>query len=252
MNYMGSKRQYSKYIIPILNKYIRDNNITCFYDIFTGGANVADKIECERVIANDLSPTLIDLHQQAQKGFEKIPKDGNREYWDEAYAEYKRLKKNNWEEPKIPLYEIGAIEWYSSYARGGFPRGYAKTTDTRNYFVEGRKAHQTQANTNKYKKIEFICKDYKEIDIEPDQVIYCDPPYKGTKPYGIEPKFNHEEFFEWVREKSKTNPIFISEQEAPEDFNIVWAKDGVIRTNILHNDFKACERLFFIDNRVKV
>lgn len=26
----------------------------------------------------------------------------------------------------MPLYEIGAIEWYASFSNGGFPRGYAK------------------------------------------------------------------------------------------------------------------------------
>ena len=252
MNYMGSKRQYSKYIIPILNKYIKDNEITCFYDVFTGGGNVADKVDCKRVVGCDLSPTLIALHKQAQDDFSKIPLNGDREYWDRAYTEYKRLRDNNWENPQIPLYEIGAIEWYSSYARGGFPRGYAKITSTRNYFIEGRKAHQTQANTTKYKKIDFVCSDYRNLEIEPNQVIYCDPPYKGTKPYGIEPKFNHAEFFEWAREKSKTNPVFVSEQSAPDDFEIIWAKDGVIRSASLHNDFEACEKLFFIDNRVKV
>jgi len=62
MVFMGSKRRYCKYIVPIINKYIKENNIKTFLDIFCGGANLADKIICDNVIANDLSPTLIALH----------------------------------------------------------------------------------------------------------------------------------------------------------------------------------------------
>lgn len=58
MVYMGSKRRYAKYIVPIIDKYIQNNNITDFYDIFCGGANLADKITCENIYCNDLSPHI--------------------------------------------------------------------------------------------------------------------------------------------------------------------------------------------------
>lgn len=92
MVYMGSKRRYCKYIVPIIQKYINGNNINTFVDCFCGGANLADKINCKTVICNDISPTLIALHQQAQADFSKIPTNGDREYWDLAYAEWKRIK----------------------------------------------------------------------------------------------------------------------------------------------------------------
>ena len=62
MVYMGSKRRFAKYIVPYIQNYIKENNITTFVDIFCGGANLTDKIKCDKVIANDLSPTLIALH----------------------------------------------------------------------------------------------------------------------------------------------------------------------------------------------
>lgn len=76
MVYMGSKRKYCKYIVPIIQKYIDEHNIVQFIDCFCGGANLADKINCKRVICNDLSPTLIALHKQAQEDFSKIPEEG--------------------------------------------------------------------------------------------------------------------------------------------------------------------------------
>lgn len=251
MTYMGSKRKYAKDIVPIIQKYINDNNIIDFYDVFCGGGNLIDKIYCENLNASDLSPSLIALHQQAQKDFSQIPIDGSREYWDEAYTNWKNLKNNNFKDLSIltmPLYEIGAIEWYASFSNGGFPRGYAKNSNGRNYYQEAWRNHKKQSEEENYKKICFSCCDYKELTIPPNALIYCDSPYKNTKPYAINPKFNHEEYYDWLREKSKTNPIFISEQFMPEDFEVVWFKE-VKRTAGRDNNFKANETLYFIDSR---
>ena len=38
MIYQGSKNRLAKYIIPILQKYIDENNIKLFIDCFCGGA----------------------------------------------------------------------------------------------------------------------------------------------------------------------------------------------------------------------
>lgn len=37
MQYMGSKNRYAKYIVPIIQKYIDDNNITKYLEPFVGG-----------------------------------------------------------------------------------------------------------------------------------------------------------------------------------------------------------------------
>lgn len=257
MVYMGSKRKFTGDIAPIINKYIKDNNITEFYDVFCGGANLTDKIICDNVYGIDLSPTLIALHQQAQKDFSVIPEEGSREWYDEAYAEYKKILKNfsdkktltDYEaESSMPLWKIGAIEWYGTFSSRGFSGGYAKPTETRRDYITRRKNHLLQSETDNYKRIYFSQNNYLLIDIPKNALIYCDPPYKATKPYQINPHFNHAKYYDWLREKSKTNPIFMSEQEMPNDFPIIWTKD-TNRTNGLDNTFKATEKLYFIDNR---
>lgn len=259
MVYMGSKRRFCKDIVPIIQKYIDDNNIDIFFDCFCGGANLTDKINCEKVCGNDISPTLIALHKQAQQDFEKIPKDGDRKFWDTAYAEWKKIRQaiNNKEpipKTEMELYKIGAIEWYSSFANGGFPRGYAKSTNTRNYYQEAYRNHKKQAQNSNYKKIVFNQSDYKNLaklkDFTKDHnlLFYCDAPYRNTKPYGIQPKFNFDEYYNWLREVSNYIPIFISEQYMPEDFQCIWEKEAK-RTAGKDNNFQACEKLFFIDNR---
>jgi len=66
-------------------------------------------------------------------------------------------------------------------------------------------------------KLQFFNGDYFDVEIPDGAVIYCDPPYKGTAEYH-EGAFNHNQFWEWVREKSKTNKVYISEYQAPDDF----------------------------------
>ena len=74
--------------------------------------------------------------------------------------------------------------------------------------------------------VQFYNLDYSQVEIPKGSVVYCDIPYKNTTPYcknevGV---FNHEEFYEWVRENSDSYSIYISEykQNVPEDFEIVW------------------------------
>lgn len=74
----------------------------------------------------------------------------------------------------------------------------------------------------------------------------CDPPYQGTTGYKTG-AFNHEEFFQWCRDmKAKGNIVFVSEYNAPDDFEVVW--QGEIKTNFSSQrkeaTHKAVEKLF--------
>lgn len=260
MVYMGSKRKYCKDIVPIIQKYIDEHNITTFVDAFCGGANLADKIKCENVIANDLSPTLIAIHKKVQSNPSEVPEHCTREDWDTAYNDWKIIKKTmdeGYEHPKVettyPYWKIGAIEWYASFSNGGFPRGYAKPSHDRDYYNEAYRNHQKQSQEENYKKIHFQQGDYRFIvschsGAWPNTLVYCDSPYKGTKPYAINPKFNFEEYYDWLRIASQYYPIFISEQEMPEDFPVIWEKD-VKRTAGKDNNFKAIEKLYLIGDK---
>jgi DNA adenine methylase len=49
-------------------------------------------------------------------------------------------------------------------------------------------------------------------------LVYCDPPYQGTTQYGAFNGFDHELFWNTMREWSKNNTVVISEYSAPDDF----------------------------------
>lgn len=243
MIYMGAKTKYADYIIPILQKCIDENNVTTYIEPFCGGCNIIDKIKCENKFAYDRSDTLIALLSLAAEDFDKVMKDGNRELWDKGKAYVKEGKMPE----DMTLADIGAMEFFASYCRGGFPRGYAKNTATRNYYKEAYKNLEKQVPN--LKGIKFGCQNYWDLTPEiKNAVIYCDPPYEGTKIYGYanQPKMDYNHFWNWARELSKNNFVFISEQVAPHDFKAIWTQE-VKRTTNKENNFKAVEHLFIYE-----
>lgn len=239
MVYMGSKARYAPHIIPILQKCINDNNVDTYIECFVGGANIIDKIECKNKIGYDRSDTLIALLQTAADDFDKVMKSGSRELWDKG----KGYVKDGIMPEDMTLAEIGAMEFFASYCNGGFPRGYAKNTSTRDYYNEAYRNMEAQAP--RLKGITFKCQNYWDLEDCKNAVIYLDPPYQGTKFYGYsnQPQMDYNHFWDWVRKISKNNYVFVSEQNAPEDFEILW-EQKVTRTTNKENNFKAVEKLF--------
>ena len=74
---------------------------------------------------------------------------------------------------------------------------------------------------NKQNIKQIIKWSYNEVAIPKDAIVYCDPPYNNTATYA-EWWFNHKEFWDYVRELSKTNKVFVSEYTAPKDFRVIY------------------------------
>lgn len=72
------------------------------------------------------------------------------------------------------------------------------------------------------------CQDFKEALATAaklgDVLVYCDPPYQGTGRYHGVSEFNHEEFWEQLRNLPPHVKVLVSEESAPEDFVRVWSK----------------------------
>lgn len=236
---MGSKSKYAKYIVPVLQAAIDRHEIDTYIEPMVGGANIIDKIKCKNKFGYDRSDTLIALLDLASKDWDKVLKSGSRELWDKGKA----YVKDGIKPDDMSLADIGAMEFFASFCNGGFPRGYAKNTDKRDYFKEAYSNMEKQAPN--LKGVTFKCQNYWEMAEVQNAVIYLDPPYQNTKTYGYanQPKMDYDHFWNWVRDISKNNYVFISEQTAPEDFEVIWEQE-VIRTTNKENNFKAVEKLF--------
>ena len=61
--------------------------------------------------------------------------------------------------------------------------------------------------------LEISQKDYREIEIKENSVIYCDIPYRNTDGYAVE--FDHEAFYDWC--EKQTALVVVSEYAMPEE-----------------------------------
>lgn len=83
--------------------------------------------------------------------------------------------------------------------------------------------------------------DYREVEILPDSVIYCDIPYKGLKGYGM--NFDHEAFYDWC--EKQTALVLISEYWMPKDRFVCIAEFPRTSTfSATNNAKKEIEKVF--------
>lgn len=222
IKYMGSKSRIAKHIVPIIQKYIDENKPAFYLEPFVGGANVIDKIKCPNKFGSDKNKYLIALLKHVQSGgqlYDSVSKD----LYDKA-----RTAFNNGDTSEFEDWEVGNIGFIASFNGRWFDGGYAKSgyektkngLRFRDYYREAKDNLMNQAPN--LKGIEFRDCDYKRIINPCGCVFYCDPPYANTKQYKNAANFDYDEFWQTMRDWSKNNIVIISEQNAPDDFEVIW------------------------------
>lgn len=242
MVYQGSKNRLAKFIVPILQKYIEENNITTFIDCFCGGANIVDKVKCETRIASDYNEDLIALLKYAQSDSDLTiaPSECTFEHYSDVRAD---------KEHKTYSQEYRALIGYcASYGGRYYDGGYGRDAKGGRSIYTERVANLKGQAPN-LKDIEFYCRDYKDylsMNIK-NALFYLDPPYKGTKQYSKQ-KIDYEEFYNFCREISKDNIVVISEYNMPDDFTCIWEKERkVLQKSNRTSGEKAVEKLFIYE-----
>lgn len=89
-------------------------------------------------------------------------------------------------------------------------------------------------------RLELSSRSYDEVQILPNSVIYCDPPYQGTSGYLT--SFGHSKFWDWVRKQDQ--PVFVSEYQAPQDIQVVAAFNKKTRLSTQGMTHTKPEKLF--------
>lgn len=238
MVYMGSKNRIAKELIPIITNDLQHNQ--WYVEPFVGGCNMIDKIEHPYKLGADNNKYLIALFKAIQNG-QELP-----EYiTKEEYQEVKANKDN------YPDWYVGFVGFCCSF-RGKFFNGYAGITNTsndkqRNYIKEKRNNILKQAA--KLSDIKLECCSYDALDIPANSIIYCDPPYSDTTAYKTG-AFDTDKFWQWCRDKVKEgHKVFVSEYNAPDDFECVWQKD--INSNLGTKSKTATEKLYEHKSQMK-
>lgn len=240
MKYMGSKSRIAKHIVPIIQQKMAENNLHTYVEPFVGGANVIDKIIAEKRIGCDKQKYLIALYQNLDK-IGSLPEFVDKEH----YSKVRDCYNNN--AGTFEDWYVGAIGFLASYNGRFFDGGYAGLVNTkagtvRNYYAEAKRNLEKQIES--LRGIEWKCGDYRVTCSDYEGcLIYCDPPYNGTKRYSADFEFYYDEFWEWCREMSERNIVLISEHSARDDFECIW-QAPITRTIDNNKRVDTVERLF--------
>ena len=239
MKYLGSKNKIVNEILPImLNAY----NGKTFVDIFCGGCSIIEKVpKIYRRIANDKQKYLIEMWKSLTNG-KTFPKRIEKSLYDKirdcAYG-----RNNNFEDDLI-----GWVGFMASFNGRFVDAGYSghnvlgKNGKTRDYITEN--ISNTLKQIDNLKGVEWHSGDYFDCPFPSESLIYCDPPYYGTKQYLASKNFDYEKFYDWCRKMNEDgHTIFISEYQMPSDFKCIWQKEV---TNAMNPTItkKPIEKLF--------
>lgn len=245
MKYMGSKARIAKHILPII---LKDRKPDQWYvEPFVGGANTIDKVDGLR-IGSDANKYLIAMYNMIQTlGLPNDLKDIPKELYNQARDQY-----NGRADHKLHDSIVGWIGYMASANGRFFEGGYSgksktKINTVRDYIDESVRGIEKQLPL--LKDISFVFEQYQNLLIPPESIIYCDPPYQGTKQYAtICKEFDYPAFWQWCRDKSEQgHTVFVSEYNAPDDFKCVWQKEqgSSLRANDVINGRKqSIEKLF--------
>ena len=138
------------------------------------------------------------------------------------------------------------LQW--SRTRGGAAlQGLEKRKDGtvihRNYYQEKKNNLLKQFKQPLCQDIMFGISDYRDLTHLDNYVLYVDPPYQGVKQFANSKDFDHDEFWNVIREWSQNNIVLISELQAPDDFEVIWQQE-VSRSIKAQDKSRAVEKLF--------
>lgn len=219
MKYQGNKNRIVNDILPIIIGGRKDGQ--WYVEPFCGSCSVIQRIRGNR-LASDKNKYLIAMWKSLTEGKEmptNIPKDFYDDVRDCFHGKNDRYTDDI----------IGWVGYMASFNGRFFDGGYSghnvvgKNGKSRDYIAEN--IANTLKQVEDLKGIKWDSGDYNSIEIPDNSIIYCDPPYKGTKEYQFSKGFDFEAFYAWCIEMSeKGHTVIISEYEMPDDFQCIWSK----------------------------
>ena len=158
MHYLGGKFRLRKPISEIINKYYEPNRT--FVSLFCGSCNVESLVNFDNIILNDKHEYLIAMWKDFFNGREFTNKISREEYY--YIKEHCKDDKG--------LY--GLVGFGSSFS-GKFWSSYATSNKKRNYLNEAIRGNIKITNNLKKHNTILLNKDYKEVEIPINSVVYC-------------------------------------------------------------------------------
>ena len=208
MKYMGGKSRLAHIICSEINSIALNENINNYYEPFVGGGAIIEQVNIKNRYGSDLNNYLIALY----KHFQDTDKF---EYPNITREQYEHIRKNK---EQYPEWLVAWCGFYCSF-NGRWFTGWGG-----DYFDKQGTYRNNQLGAYNsilqeipiIKNIDFKNYNYKDVNITPHSIIYCDAPYIGTKQYeGAEETFDFDAYYKWLKTIAKDNLVIISEYRMP-------------------------------------
>lgn len=226
MRYLGGKSKTRKQISAFLESVRKSDQI--YFEPFVGGAWVLQEMSGKR-IASDGNKALIAMYKALQSGW--IPPTFVSE---EDWRKWRYMQELT-TDPMQAFCRFGCGfggDWMGGYACSEGKTCYAQTSH-----------NSLMKQLPKIKDVHFIDGLFQEHNPE-GMLVYCDPPYQGTTQYGAFTGFDHNAFWDKMREWSRNNTVVISEYNAPNDFKCVAEFSSQMGMTTGNERPKRIEKLF--------
>lgn len=159
--------------------------------------------------AGDNNKSVIMMWNQAKKGWKPPTQMSEKRY----------NQLNN----SPPSAEKGYVGHQYSFGSQFFKGYIGKYKTKSNYLNVAQNVSKIGKHMNDYNVV-FNDGLYTQYSNIKNYVIYCDPPYIGAE-QRYKNSFDSNAFYNWCRKMSENNIIFISEYNAPKDFEKIWSKN---------------------------
>lgn len=184
LNYTGGKHRLLPQILPLF-----PSEVSCFVDLFTGGANVAVNVNADKIIANDIWKPVIDIYRLMQvvdtesllqEIKERIVNNNLTVSNKEAYLNFRGKYNESSDKNPLDLFILichGFNNQIRFNKKGLFNMPFGKRTfneTTERNLVEFHHAIKGISFSN----IDF--RGFNADSLTKDDFVYCDPPYLIT------------------------------------------------------------------------
>lgn len=254
VKWTGSKRTQATEIIKYFPK-----NIHTYYEPFVGGGSVMfsllhhPEIEIKHIVCRDINEDLINMWVSIMDEPERLLDEYERMWLelnlDEDIARKKRYYhevRNRFNEYRDPA----DFMFLNRTAINGLIR-YNGAGEFNSAFHFNRKGMVPDtlreivfywSKVLNEKRVIFEQGSYEEIETEKDSVVYCDPPYSGTKGmyYG---KLDYDLFWEWIERQRGTVLFSFDGKREDVDFTFDVPTTVYDRHVYMHNGGSSFSRL---------
>lgn len=222
MQYLGGKQRQARTIVEHIARLTTNRTLI---EPFCGACNVTAEAARQgfTVRASDAHPALIAMWQAFLAGWR--PESDT--LTEEQYAAAKGLPDTD---PLKALAGFGAS--FGAKYFGGYARGIIA-----NYFATAIRSCDRKARLMG-DRVTVDCLSYDQLVIQPDDVVYCDPPYRATTRYSTS-VFDSDAFWTWVRATSVIAPVFVTEFDVPADAQLIAVFDRPAKLDNVNNGPQA-------------